>query len=186
MTMTAIHDKLHLGCGPKHFKGWFHVDALEYPHVNHQGAVDNLSFIADNQTDLIYACHLLEHFGRHNYKDALREWYRVLKPGGILRLAVPDFEACAKLYTKGDLQNGISEILGLMVGGQKDKYDYHNMIFDRRSLTITLKEIGFCDIRDWNWRLTTHSHIDDFSQAYIPHMDKENGTLVSLNVEAIK
>ena len=31
-----------------------------------------------------------------------------------------------------------------------------------------------------------HSDIDDYSQAYIPHMDKDNGTLMSLNVEAIK
>jgi hypothetical protein len=36
------------------------------------------------------------------------------------------------------------------------------------------------------WRETEHAHVDDFSQAYIPHMDKENGILISLNIECDK
>ena len=36
------------------------------------------------------------------------------------------------------------------------------------------------------WRETEHSQFDDHSQAYVPHMDKENGVLISLNVECNK
>ena len=46
-------------------------------------------------------------------------------------------------------------------------------------------EAGFARVRRWDWRATEHAGIDDYSQAYLPHMDKENGTLVSLNLEAI-
>jgi len=179
-----MHKKLHLGCGPKHLEGYFHIDALDYPHVDHIGPVDDLAFIADGQVEHIYACHLLEHFGRVKHVEVLREWRRVLKKGGTLRIAVPDFAACAKLYVEGRLPNGLDSIRGLLMGGQKDEYDYHYIAFDKASLTKTLLEVGFSSVAEWDWRTTDHADMDDYSQAYLPHMDKENGVLVSLNLEA--
>lgn len=183
MTETP-HARLHLGCGVKHIPGYFHVDALDYPHIDHIGPVDKLDFIADGTVDHIYACHLLEHFGRKQYMDVLREWRRVLKKGGTLRLAVPDYEACARLYVAGKLSGGLPTILGLMMGGQRDQYDFHKMVFDEASLTSHLKEAGFAKVCRWDWRSTDHAGMDDYSQAYLPHLDKDNGTLVSLNLEA--
>ena len=183
--MSDTYRKLHLGCGVKHLPGWFHVDALDYPHVDHQGPVDDLSFIPDGEVELIYACHVLEHFGRKTYKAVLAEWRRVLKPGGVLRLAVPDYAACARLYLSGRLVRGLEDVRGLMVGGQRDKYDFHGMVFDEPDLTVALKEAGFREVRRWDWRTTEHAHMDDYSQAYLPHMDKENGTLVSLNLDGV-
>ena len=180
------YDKIHLGCGVKHLEGWFHVDALDYDHVDHVGRVEDLSFIPDNSAQLIYACHVLEHFGRKTYMDAIAEWYRVLAPGGILRLAVPDFAAAATLYLSGTLPRGIEDVRGLVTGGQRDQYDFHGMIYDEASLGAAMKEVGFSETRLWDWRSTEHAHMDDYSQAYIPHMDKENGTLVSLNIEGVK
>ena len=49
-----------------------------------------------------------------------------------------------------------------------------------------LKDIGFKKVSRYDWRDTEHAYVDDFSQAYYPHMDKENGIQHSLNVEAIK
>ncbi len=180
-----MYEKLHLGCGVKHLPGYFHVDALDYPHVDKIGPVDDLSFIEDGQVGHIYACHLLEHFGRKEHVDVLREWRRVLRPGGVLRLAVPDYQACAELYVAGKLPNGLETIRGLMMGGQRDVYDYHKVIFDKPTLTQTLLDVGFSSVRDWNWQTTDHAHMDDYSQAYLPHMDKENGRLVSLNLEGV-
>jgi len=37
-----------------------------------------------------------------------------------------------------------------------------------------------------DWEKTEHAIYDDHSQAYLPHMDKKNGTLISLNMECIK
>lgn len=179
-------EKVHLGCGVKHIPGWYHVDALPLDHVDHVGRVEDLSFIPDNTSKLIYACHVLEHFGRNTYKDALREWCRVLAPGGVLRIAVPDFAAAASLYMSGNLARGIEDVRGLVTGGQRDQYDFHGMIFDEKSLTEALKECGFSQVRHWDWRTTEHAAMDDYSQAYMPHMDKDNGTLVSLNLEAVK
>lgn len=176
--------KLHLGCGTKHIPGFIHVDALAAAHVDHVGPVNKLEFLEDSSVVLIYASHVLEHFGRHEYEGVIKEWFRKLKPGGKLRLAVPNFEACVQWYANRGCS--IRDVLGLIVGGQKDQYDYHKMIFDSDLLTRALVAAGFSDVRPWDWRLTEHSNIDDFSQAYLPHLDKERGMLMSLNLEAVK
>jgi len=177
--------KLHLGCGPKYIPGFIHIDVVAGDHIHHQCSVCALPYL-DNSADLMYACHILEHFGRREVHEVLQEWYRVLKPGGILRLAVPDFSACAQIYYKDGLKDGLSGLIGLICGGQRNEYDFHKMIFDEPFLTGELFALGFREVRRWDWRHTEHSAIDDYSQSYIPHLDKENGTLMSLNLEAIK
>jgi hypothetical protein len=59
-------------------------------------------------------------------------------------------------------------------------------IFDFDSLREQLLKAGFRKAYRYDWRETEHAYVDDFSQAYYPHMDKENGKLLSLNVEAVK
>ncbi len=179
------YEKLHLGCGPRYIPGFFHVDLLPAPHVDQVAPVERLDFIPNDTVGLIYASHVLEHFGRHQVEEVLREWHRVLRPGGVLRLAVPDFEAVVAVYLEQGLDEGPG-ILGLVCGGQKDELDYHKMIFDRPLLTRLLKRVGFREVRPWDWRRTEHAHVDDFSQAYLPHLDKENGRLMSLNLEGVK
>ena len=60
------------------------------------------------------------------------------------------------------------------------------MIFDEPFLTTALYDVGFWTVRTWDWRQTDHASIDDFSQAYIPHLEKETGSHMSLNLEAEK
>lgn len=177
--------KLHLGCGKRYLEGFFHIDALDYPHVDHRGPVDNLSFIPDGTVELVYACHVLEHFGCKDVARVLAEWRRVLRPGGILRIAVPDFRAWVELYQEGKVSS-LRALHGALVGGQRDDYDYHKMVFDEPVLRELLQEVGFDEIRLWDWRNVEHGQIDDYSQSYVPHMDKEHGRLVSLNVEAVR
>lgn len=177
--------RLHLGCGQRFIPGFYHIDLAEGPHIDRVGKVEDLSFLASDSVEMIYASHVLEHFGRHVYRDVLVEWHRVLRPDGVLRIAVPDFGQCAHLYCEGRLVK-LNEIVGLICGGQRDANDYHKMIFDETSLTDELRSIGFREVRKWDWRSTEHASIDDYSQAYLPHLDKEHGTLVSLNLEAVK
>ena len=59
-------------------------------------------------------------------------------------------------------------------------------VYDYNSLSNVLLQTGYSGIERWDWRQTEHSQYDDHSQAYIPHMDKENGILISLNVEGVK
>ena len=55
-------------------------------------------------------------------------------------------------------------------------------------LTTILEDAGFENIELWDWREVFSSNLDydDHSQAYYPHMDKENGTHISLNIQCSK
>lgn len=174
--------KLHLGCGTKHIDGYTNIDVRYLPGVDE---VNNIKFLRNykpNSVDLIYACHVLEHFDRWEYKTVLTRWFELLKPGGTLRLAVPNFSAICSYYIKtGEL----SSIMGLLYGGQDYDENYHYVTFDYHSLNNDLTQIGFKDIKEYNYKDTEHSDVDDFSKAYLPHLDK-NGKLMSLNIEAIK
>ena len=75
---------------------------------------------------------------------------------------------------------------GLIAGGQRDSHDFHKMIFDEPFLTHELLGLGFHNVHRWDWRATEHADVDDYSQSYLPHLDKQNGTLVSLNLEAVR
>ncbi|PKO82916.1 MAG: methyltransferase [Betaproteobacteria bacterium HGW-Betaproteobacteria-11] len=172
--------KLHLGCGKRHIPGFIHIDAVDYPHVDHVATIDNLSFLPDASVDLIYNCHVLEHFKRRDVPRVLTEWRRVLKPGGILRVSVPDFEKLCEVYQK---YKNLDLVVGALFGRQDYLYNIHYNVFDFDTLKRELERAGFATVRRYDWRQTEHAAVDDYSQAYIPHMDKENGILISLNVE---
>jgi ubiquinone/menaquinone biosynthesis C-methylase UbiE len=181
--------KLHLGCGKRYIPGYIHIDLADYPHIDFKQRVDDLSNFADNTVDLIYAFHVLEYFDRFEVKRVLAEWRRVLKPGGILRVAVPDFEALVEVYLK---YKDLNLIHGPLYGRWEIPSStgptiiYHKTCYDFVSLQRTLSDSGFINIHRYDWRETEHKNYDDYSQAYIPHMDKEHGKLISLNVEATK
>lgn len=177
--------KLHLGCGWRDFgPDWIHIDGGDYPHLKYND-ITKLTFDSES-VDLIYSSHVLEYFDRQEVMDVLHEWRRVLKPGGVLRIAVPDFEAMSNLYVQKKIS--LNQILGPLYGKMKmsDYTIYHKTTYDFQSLKLICEEIGFTNFMRYDWRDTEHSNFDDHSQAYIPHMDKENGTLISLNVEMKK
>lgn len=176
--------KLHLGCGKRHIPGFVHIDAVDYPHVDHVATIDNLSFISDNSVDLVYNCHVLEHFKRRDVGRVLKEWHRVLKPSGVLRISVPDFASLCEVYQRHGQK--LELVIGALFGRQDYLYNIHYNVFDYPTLYRILEEVGFHQVRRYDWRETEHAAIDDYSQAYIPHMDKEHGIQISLNIECVK
>ncbi len=176
--------KLHIGCGKKFLPGFKHLDIIKYPHIDYVADADKLNMFTDNSIDEIYACHVLEHFKRNQIEDVLKEWYRVLAPKGILRIAVPDFEAIVKEYLESG--NDLTNIMGLLYGGQNYDSNFHYQTFDFRRLKNLLTETGFSQIERYDWKDFLPKDFDDFSRAYLPHMDFENGRLMSLNIIAIK
>lgn len=175
--------KLNLGCGKKKIDGFINVDIRELSTADVVDDISKLTSFEENSIELIYASHVLEHFDRNNYKKVLQRWYELLKVGGILKISVPNFEEIVEQYNKN---KNLLELIGLLYGGQTYKENYHHYCWDFKTLRQDLIDIGFKDVQLYDWRQSEHAHIDDFSQAYLPHMDKINGRLMSLNIEAIK
>jgi predicted SAM-dependent methyltransferase len=175
--------KLNLGCGKRNFgSDWIHIDGSNYEHI-HSHDIENLPF-EENTVDIIYASHVFEYFDRDYANVVLNKWKKYLKPGGVLRLAVPNFEVYANLYSKDKIT--LEQCLGPLYGKWKmteTETIYHKTTYDFLSLKKILENNGFKDVKYWNWNEVEHSGIDDYSQSYIPHMDKDHGTLMSLNVE---
>ncbi len=181
--------KIHLGCWHRYFPDWVHVDLCDLPHIDYRTSVDKLPMFEDQSADIIYASHVLEYFDRDAAKSALTEWARVLKPKGVLRLSVPDFEKLIKVYRqKNDLNSILGPLYGKMKVPQTDGSTeiYHKMVFDEATLTQMLIGCGYFNPQRYDWRNTEHAQFDDHSQAYYPHMDKKNGIAISLNIEAQK
>lgn len=95
---TALQRRLNVGCGRRFHTQWTNVD-LE-PCDDQVVACDILHGLPfpENTFDAVYHSHVLEHLSPQDGQHLLEECYRVLKPGGVLRIVVPDLEQIAKLY----------------------------------------------------------------------------------------
>jgi len=175
--------KLHLGAGAKYLQGYTHIDINKHPHIDYEKDVRDLSFLKAGSVEEIYASHVLEHFTRTEILDVLTEWTRVLCVNGVLRLAVPDFEAVVAEY---QINKNLNAVLGLLYGGQDYPHNFHYQAYDFDRLKGLLEKAGLVDVQKYDWRDFLPSDYDDFSRAYIPHMDFEKGRLMSLNVVARK
>jgi len=92
--------KVHLGSGRKLIHGFINVDIL--PDVGAELVEDifTLPSFEANSVDIFYWAHAIEHCSRKTYMSALKRWHEVLKPGGTLRIAVPDVRAAMEWYLK--------------------------------------------------------------------------------------
>lgn len=176
--------KLHLGCGSKKIHGWVNVDTRADVNPDIVDDITVLDSIKDGSVDIIYACHVLEHIHKTKVLTTLKKWHSKLRNwDSKLRISVPDFDAVIKVY---GLTKNPESIQSFLTGGGKYTEDVHHTIWNSTRLTRQLQEAGFNFVVPWNWKEVEHGHIDDYSQAYLPHMDKVNGILMSLNVEADK
>ncbi|MET0650142.1 MAG: methyltransferase domain-containing protein [Pyrinomonadaceae bacterium] len=113
---------LNLGCGSRYHPAWTNVDfAPDDPAVLSHDLRKGIPF-PDEEFDVVYHSHVLEHFNQQGARDFLRECRRVLKQGGTVRVAVPDLELIAKTYL-GTLERAAA-------GGGRDGDDYEWMMLE--------------------------------------------------------
>lgn len=173
---------LHLGCGNIDHPRFVNVDGFPYPHMHHVSSLDDLSAFAGGSAALVYACHCLEHFPHLEVPRILAEWARVLRPGGVLRLSVPDFDLLLGIYE--EQARDIDAIQLVLMGGQHNLFDFHKVAFTRRSLTGLLEQAGLRDVRAWvpgSGDLTTFA---DWSGRKVDVNGKAYA--ISLNLEAVR
>jgi len=175
--------RLHLGCGNVHVSGFVNVDTEPSPAVDVLDDVKRLQHFRDRSAAMIYACHVLEHFSHTEVPLVLRRWCEVLKPGGELRVSVPDMDEIVRIYLKNwqHFQTPPNTPwIGLIYGGQVSEYDYHKTGFNFVYLKQLLVQAGFVDVEEYpqspHWL-----GIQDASLANEPF-----GEYVSVNIRAKK
>lgn len=170
--------KLYLGCGIQRLPDFIHIDP--HPSVNPDVVTDlqNLSKFENESVDLIYCCYGLQHWSPQAISSVFTEWRRVLRPGGVLRLSVPDFAVLARLYLAG--QVALETLAPLLHGDPNADSEIHRGSWDQRSLTQALEKAGFVNIQAYNPQQTYPAGYTDAATTQIA------GQLVSLNLEASK
>ncbi len=138
--------KLHLGCGSRYFEGYINIDLRKTTATNLVCYINKLPY-PDNSVELIETYHVVEHLPRHDLSKALREWCRILIPGGRLIIECPDFDEIVTKYLKGD-ERQLDGIFGL----QRFKGDYHLFGYNFKRLRRALEECRFTNIEKKNAR----------------------------------
>jgi SAM-dependent methyltransferase len=153
--------KLHLGCGRRIFPGWVNVDAYSGPGVDLTWDLRYRLPFGDGSSHLIYSEHVLEHLHQDEALDLLRECWRMLQPGGVIRIGVPDASLYLASYAVGDtaffanlrhlggavepLDNPIDVVNQMFrMGGS------HHFAWDYPALRTALGREGFGTVRRWN------------------------------------
>ena len=153
--------KLHIGCGSVRLEGWINIDN------NKQGQVvdivwdifDGLPFLENSSCSLIYNEHFLEHLSIEQAVFFLKECYRILKPNGVLRIAMPSLEYTVDKYQSENWQDQDwlkweghefiktrAEMINISF-----RWWGHQWLYDREELHRRLKEAGFTIIKDVEW-----------------------------------
>jgi predicted SAM-dependent methyltransferase len=208
--------KLNLGCGAVRPKGWLNTDSslnanlqriplvgTIVPKLLHTVSYDNSDVIYMNlnkkwpyksdSVDIVYASHLFEHLTLVSAELFLNESYRCLKPGGIIRIVVPDLYKICKRYIseyeqtdKADPTEFIMWAINMhregqygMKSGWIKKFvlewqgypHQHKFMYDEKSLTKKFEEKGFREIRSLSYGVSDYiaeiADVEGTSESYL-------------------
>lgn len=127
--------RLNLGCGDYPLPGWINVDCRDLPGVDLVTDARHLPF-ADHSIGAVYAGHLLEHLEPEDGLAALREWWRVLEPGGSLTVVTPDVLVSQAWFDEGRMSR--VEYEGVLFGGEAAGPQHHRACYSASILRSVL------------------------------------------------
>jgi predicted SAM-dependent methyltransferase len=199
--------KLNLGCGSVRPKGWINTDSSlnanmqKIPFIGKKIAklfnpveYDSENFVymnlnkkwnyRDNSIDVVYASHLFEHLTIASAKLFLAESYRTLKPGGVIRIVVPDLYKISKKYISeyenSTYENTSTEFIMWAINMHRDGqygnigffkklilewqgYPHqHKFMYDEKSLTKLFERSNFKNIQSLTYG--NSSYIDEINE----------------------
>jgi predicted SAM-dependent methyltransferase len=159
--------KAHLGCGPVHLEGWVNVDIAR--EVNPDVRIDLRGGFPAPAASLafVYSEHVFEHLTLADGCRLLRDCQRALKPGGVLRVAMPDLRYVVDRYL-GDWRNQdwlrepyyqqAVDSPAKMLNTSLRTWG-HMYVYDLPEITLRLREVGFCTVEPQAWGDSAHPEL---------------------------
>lgn len=189
--------KLQIGFGKNPLEGWLNtgISLKECYRGTYMDAGKPFP-LPDNTFNFIYSEHLFEHLTYRQAQNMLKESYRVLKPGGIIRIATPDLQFLINLYNEPEKtlhknyieysakEDGLPATAVYIINRFHTTWG-HQIIYDRATLIAALKDTGFKDITSCEMGQSTHVALKGVERHFklLPY---EYNLLETMIVEATK
>ncbi len=162
--------RVNIGCGTSTARDWYNIDnspsillsrvplarrLLRLPpwprDVHRHNVLNGLPF-ANGSVSVVYSSHTFEHFTYSQSLALTKECFRVLQPGGILRIVVPDLELIVSEYLSDPDPLASHRLVQRLLLGHtwQDVLHpgaHHSQMFDARSLLAMISEAGFKEVR---------------------------------------
>jgi predicted SAM-dependent methyltransferase len=152
-------DRLNLGCGPTARLGWINCDIDPWPGVNIVTNITKNIPLADNSMDYIVSIHVLPEIPYRDLDDVLQQIHRILKPGGVVRLSLPDADLAIQAYLNQDrdyflIGDEIVQDLGAKMIVQLTWFGQSRCLFTYGMIRELLARNGFIDIEKCSFRVS--------------------------------
>jgi predicted SAM-dependent methyltransferase len=180
---TALHSRLNWGCGEHPEPGWTNSDVKHGPGIDVSCDIRSGLPVDDDTFDYIVSIHALPMIPYPDVVPVLAELRRCLKPGGVLRLGLPDFDKGVRAYQARERDYFLvpdeheSTVSGKLIV-QLLWYGYSVMLFTEEFAADLLARAGFRDVRICRFMET--------ASRYAEIVDLDNRETESLFVEALK
>jgi predicted SAM-dependent methyltransferase len=157
--------KLQLGTGSNVYEGWLNTDIYDFMRRNDVVYLDaRKRFPLPNSSfDAVFSEHMIEHMTYADGLGCLAECWRVLRPGGRIRVATPSLDRLVRLY-----EPELTDLQGRYLRWSIDTFVHdadaylpgfvlnnffrdwgHQFIYDERTLRHALEAVGFVDVEEW-------------------------------------
>lgn len=165
MTVTTTTKRLNWGCGLHPEPGWINSDLKEGPGIDISCDIREGLPLEDANLDYVVSIHALPMISYPELVPVLRELRRVVRPGGVLRLGLPDLDKGIAAYLRGDRDHFLipdEDVTSL--GGKFIVhmlwYGYSVTMFTRDFAEELLRKAGFSVIHQCGYRETRSPHED--------------------------
>lgn len=149
--------RVNFGCGDTRLDGYVGVDVRACRGADYVLPAWDVSPFDRDSVDEVYSRHMLEHLDPQDARRSLAAWFSILRPGGLLRLVVPDlaFHArqllgAATSWTDEPAENLDHAMAGFYgwrdPGRGGNREDAHRWGYTGESLSRLLREVGFVGV----------------------------------------
>lgn len=174
--------KIHFGCGHRIIEGWVNIDAYQFKGVDYCMDLRTALPFSNNSAKFIFSEHVLEHLEYDVIPLIFKDFYRILKPGGIIRIIVPDLEQYCLNYVEGNTE-WFEKIFPTFSRAEAVNSvfndHFHRHIYDFDTLERCLKKAGFKNIIQTDYLKSKCSELS-------MDTDADSRRYGSLCVEALK